>query len=73
MYSLSTVSTVSIEEIGGLTSLEAQTLLRGLQGVRFIGADLVEVSPPFDPGGLTALVGASLMYEELCLLTESLR
>jgi len=59
-------------EIGGLTSLEAQTLLRGLQGVQFIGADLVEVSPPFDPSGMTALVGATLMYEEVCLLTESL-
>ena len=60
-------------EIGGLTSLEAQTLLRGLQGLHFIGADLVEVCPPFDPSGMTALVGATLMYEEICLLTESLK
>lgn len=59
-------------EIGGFTSLEAQILLRGLRGVDFIGGDVVEVSPPFDPSGLTALTGASIMFEILCLLAESL-
>jgi guanidinopropionase len=59
-------------EIGGLTSLEAQTLLRGLRGLDFVGADLVEVAPPFDPSGLTALVGATLLYEQVCLLTEAI-
>ena len=59
-------------EIGGLTTLEAQTLLRGLRGLDFIGADLVEVSPPFDSGGVTALAGVSLIYEEICLLAEAL-
>ena len=58
-------------EVGGLTTLEAQTLLRGLRGLRIVGADVVEVSPPFDPSGNTALVGASMMYEILCLLSES--
>jgi len=60
-------------EIGGFTSLEAQTLLRGLRGLTLIGADIVEVSPPFDPSGNTALVGATLMYEFLCLLVESIK
>jgi guanidinopropionase len=59
-------------EIGGFTSLEAQTLVRGLRGLPLIGADIVEVSPPFDPSGNTALVGATLMYELLCLLAESI-
>jgi guanidinopropionase len=55
-------------EAGGLTMREAIRLLRGFRGVRFVGADLVEVSPPFDVGGLTALHGATLLYEMLCLL-----
>jgi len=59
-------------EIGGLTTLEAQTALRGLQGLNLIGGDVVEVSPPFDPSGNTALVGATLMFEILCLLADSL-
>ena len=57
-------------EIGGLTTIEAQRLIRGLRGVDFIGADVVEVSPPFDLSGMTALVGVSIMFEILCLLAE---
>lgn len=57
-------------EIGGFTSREAQRLLRGLRGLDFVGADLVEVSPPFDHAQVTALAGATLMYEILCLLAE---
>ncbi|MFX0207056.1 MAG: agmatinase [Candidatus Hodarchaeota archaeon] len=59
-------------EIGGLTTIEAQSLLRGLRGLDLIGGDVVEVAPPFDPSGNTALVGATMMYEILCLLSESL-
>ena len=58
-------------EVGGLTTVEAQGLLRGLRGLNLIGGDVVEVSPPFDPSGITALVGATMMYEILCLLAES--
>ncbi len=58
-------------EVGGLTTLEAQTLLRGLRGLDLRGADVVEVSPPFDPAGITALAGATMMYELLCLIAES--
>lgn len=58
-------------EVGGLTTIEAQGLLRGLRGLNLIGGDVVEVSPPFDPSGITALVGATMMYEILCLLAES--
>jgi guanidinopropionase len=59
-------------EIGGITTLEANTLLRGLRGLNLIGGDVVEVSPPFDQTGNTAMVAASLMYEILCLLAESI-
>ena len=57
-------------EVGGITTIEAQTLLRGLKGLDFIGADVVEVAPPFDQTGNTALVGATMMYEILCLLAD---
>lgn len=57
-------------EVGGMSTLEAQQVVRGLRGLNLIGADLVEVSPPFDPSGATALVGATLMWEMLCLLSE---
>ena len=58
-------------EIGGITTLEAQALLRGLRGLDLVGGDVVEVAPPFDPSGNTALVAATVMYEILCLLAES--
>jgi len=59
-------------EIGGITTHEAQRLLRGLRGLNLIGGDVVEVAPPFDQTGNTALVGASLMFEILCLVADSL-
>ena len=58
-------------EVGGLTTIEAQRLLRGLRGLDLVGGDVVEVAPPFDPSGNTALVGATMMYEILCVLAEA--
>jgi len=58
-------------EVGGITTLEAQTLLRGLRGLNLIGGDVVEVAPPFDQTGNTALVGATMMFEILCLIADS--
>ncbi|MEM9431264.1 MAG: agmatinase [Pseudomonadota bacterium] len=57
-------------EVGGLTSREALSLLRGMRGIDIVGADLVEVSPPFDPSGATAWLGVSIMFELLCLMAE---
>jgi guanidinopropionase len=57
-------------EVGGITTIEALTLLRGLRHLNLIGADVVEVAPIYDPSGNTSLVGATLMYEMLCLLAE---
>ena len=59
-------------EIGGLTTIEAQGLIRGLRGLNLVGADVVEVSPPFDSSGNTALIGATVMYEILCILAEKI-
>jgi guanidinopropionase len=58
-------------EIGGFTSLEVQLMIRALRGLDLVGADVVEVSPPFDPSGLTALTGASMMFELLCVLADA--
>lgn len=55
-------------EIGGFSTREAQAMVRLLDGLDIIGADLVEVAPPFDPSGLTALTGATIMFELLCVL-----
>jgi guanidinopropionase len=59
-------------EIGGLTTIEVQGLIRGLRGLNLVGADVVEVSPPFDSSGNTALIGATIMYEILCILAEKI-
>jgi guanidinopropionase len=59
-------------EAGGITVLQALRLLRELRGIDFVGGDLVEVSPPFDVGSLTAFNGASVLFEILCLLAEAL-
>ncbi len=58
-------------EVGGMTTIKAQALVRSLRGLDLIGGDVVEVAPPFDPTGNTALVGATMMYEILCILAES--
>jgi len=55
-------------EVGGPTSFEAIQCVRALRGLDIIGADLVEVSPPFDPSGNTAWLGASIMFEMLCAM-----
>ena len=57
-------------EVGGITTLEAQRLLRGLRGLNLIGGDVVEVAPPYDQTGNTALVGATMMFEILCLIAD---
>jgi len=56
-------------EAGGLTMREAQGMVRMLSGLDIRGADMVEVSPPFDSANLTALNGATIMFELLCAMT----
>jgi guanidinobutyrase len=55
-------------EIGGLTVPQALEIIRGCRGLNVVGGDLVEVAPPYDPSGSTALLGANLLYEMLCVL-----
>ena len=58
-------------EPGGLTTLEAQRMIRDLGGLDFVGADLVEVSPPFDTGGITSMTAATILFELLCVLAQA--
>ncbi|QYD69861.1 agmatinase [Paraburkholderia edwinii] len=55
-------------EIAGLTVPQALEIIRGARGLNVVGADLVEVAPPYDPFGTTALLGANLAFELLCVL-----
>ena len=55
-------------EVGGPNSFQALQVVRGLEGLDVVGADMVEVSPPFDPSGGTALLGVTVMYELLCVM-----
>jgi agmatinase len=55
-------------EVGGLTSYEALAIVRALQGLNLVGADVVEVSPPYDgPGQITSLLAANLLFEFVSL------
>lgn len=58
-------------EIGGPNSFEAIQVIRHLEGLNFAGADMVEVSPPFDPSGNTAYLAASLIFELLCVMAPA--
>ena len=54
-------------QVGGLSSFQILELVRSLQGQTLVGADLVEVSPPYDNGEITSLLAANLLYEMLCV------
>ncbi|WP_337270884.1 agmatinase [Oryzifoliimicrobium ureilyticus] len=59
-------------EIGGFTTREAQQLIRLLDGVNLVGADVVEVAPPFDLVNMTSIVGATMMFEILCIMARQI-
>ena len=57
-------------EVGGPNSYQALQVCRELDGVNIAGADMVEVSPPFDQSGNTAFLGVSIMFEILCVMAR---
>ena len=59
-------------EVGGFNVREAQLIIRELKQMHFIGADVVEVSPPFDVNNMTSLVGATIAFEILCAMTKTI-
>ena len=58
-------------EVGGFTTFQAQQMLRELRGINIVGADVVEVSPPFDASGMTAYAGTVMMFEIMCSMAEA--
>ena len=58
-------------EVGGINVRESQMIIRQLRELDFIGADVVEVSPPFDVQNMTSLVGATIAFEILCTMTKT--
>lgn len=59
-------------EVGGPNSFQALQVVRELEGLNICGADMVEVSPPFDASGGTAWLGVSIMFELLCVMARSI-
>jgi agmatinase len=55
-------------QVGGFTSVQILELVRAMRGLKIVGCDLVEVSPPYDNGDITSLLAANLLYELLCVL-----
>lgn len=60
-------------EVGGFLPREVQALIRGLSGLNLIGADVVEVSPPYDRTGNTSLVAATMLWEILCIMSQQIQ
>ena len=58
-------------EVGGFNVREAQLIIRELNTINFVGADVVEVSPPFDVNNMTSLVASTIAFEILCTMTRS--
>lgn len=58
---------------GGMTTYEAQRVLRALKIDQLVAADIVEISPPFDQSEITALAGVDVMFELLCLMAGEKR
>ena len=59
-------------EVGEFNTFEAMQMLRGLRGLHVVAGDVVEVSPPFDPSGVTGLNGVQMMFEIYCLMAEAI-
>jgi len=61
----------TLPEPFGLTGIEVRDIIRGLRGMDIAGADLMELSPPNDPTGMSVCLASGIAFEMLCLLAES--
>jgi len=61
---------VTNPEPGGLSYREVIEVFRALRGFNVVGMDVVELAPPYDPSGVTAITAAKLVIEALCALAE---
>ncbi len=53
---------------GGMTTYEAQAILRALKVDNLVGGDVVEISPPYDQSQITSLIGVDVIFELLCMM-----
>ena len=60
-------------EVGGFSSFQMLQILRGLNGLNLVGADLVEVNPQYDHGGITSILAANLGFELISLMGNAIR
>lgn len=61
-----------VPEIGGITPRDAQVLIRALEGLDIVGADICEVAPCYDPTGITSVTAANLMFELVCVIAQAI-
>jgi len=71
VFDCSVMPGTTLPEPFGLSGEEVRDIIRGLRGLNIIGADLMELSPTYDPTGMSACLASGIAFELLCLLAES--
>ncbi len=71
VFDCSVMPGTTLPEPFGLSGEEVRDIIRGLRGLNIVGADLMELSPPYDPTGMSACLASGIAFELLCLLAES--
>ena len=71
VFDCSEMPGTTLPEPFGLTGREVRDFIRGLRGLNIVGADLMELSPPYDPTGKSACLASGIAFELLCLLSEA--
>lgn len=71
VFDCSVMPGTTLPEPFGLSGFEVRDIIRGLRGVQLVGADLVELSPVYDPTGMSSCLASGIAFEMLCLLAEA--
>jgi agmatinase len=71
VFDCSVMPGTTLPEPFGLSGTQVRDVIRGLRGLNIVGADLMELSPPYDPTGMSACLASGIAFELLCLLAES--
>ena len=71
VFDCSEMPGTTLPEPFGLTGREVRDFIRGIRGLNIVGADLMELSPPYDPTGKSACLASGIAFELLCLLAEA--
>lgn len=71
VFDCSVMPGTTLPEPFGLTSVEVRDIIRGTRSLDVIGADLMELSPPYDPTGMSACLASGIAFEQFCVLAEA--